>query len=206
MSAKRRLFIAAEPRLASSLAEQFATSAGVELAESETPWPDAIFLDDRTCAAAHRIDDLRRRGFAGAIILVASDVADHPGADAILTRPFRFAALDAAIERALARRIARRLPASYGDGARFTEKEAAILARLARAEGMAVSKTELLAEVWGYGPNVSTRTLETHIHRLRRKIEPDPSRPSKILTTPDGYRLASEALESPRFPSPEKTV
>lgn len=202
MSAKRRLFIAAESALTSSLAEQFAESADVELAESETPWPDAILLDDRTCAAPHRIDDLRRRGFAGAIILFASDDGERPGADAILTRPFRFAALAAAIERALARRIAQRLPASYGDGARLTEKEAAILARLARAEGAAVSKADLLAEVWGYGPGVSTRTLETHIHRLRRKIEPDPSRPRRLLTTPDGYRLASKALEAPPLPAP----
>lgn len=70
----------------------------------------------------------------------------------------------------------------------LTEKEAAILACL-RAAGRTVARTALLSGVWGYDGRVTTHTLETHIHRLRRKIERDPRRPSLLLTESGGYRL-----------------
>ncbi|MBB4265442.1 winged helix-turn-helix domain-containing protein [Roseospira visakhapatnamensis] len=73
----------------------------------------------------------------------------------------------------------------------LTEKEAAILACLWGADGP-VSRDDLLARVWGYGDSIDTHTLETHIHRLRRKIEPDPRQPALLITDTDGggYRLA----------------
>ena len=59
-----------------------------------------------------------------------------------------------------------------------------------RAGAQAVSREELLAEVWGYNAGVTTHTLETHVYRLRQKIEPDPARPTYLLTEPGvGYRL-----------------
>ncbi|WP_299442587.1 winged helix-turn-helix domain-containing protein [uncultured Rhodospira sp.] len=70
----------------------------------------------------------------------------------------------------------------------LTEKEAAILACLRAADGP-VARDVLLARVWGYGDGVSTHTLETHIHRLRRKIEPDPRQPSLLRTDDGGYSL-----------------
>jgi len=70
----------------------------------------------------------------------------------------------------------------------LTEKEAAILACL-RAAGGPVTRDTLLAEVWGYGESIDTHTLETHIHRLRRKIEPDPRQPILLVTDSGGYRL-----------------
>lgn len=184
----RTLHIAAPHSLCETLAEQFAPLSEFALAASETPWPDALVLDDRSGDAPARIEDWRRRGFDGAVILLADACAPSGGADATLARPFRFAALIEAIRLALARRQAL-VPAAAG-GARLTEKEAAILAHLARANGAPVSRAELLAQVWGYGPSVSTRTLETHIHRLRRKIEGDPAQPRRLLTAAGGYRLA----------------
>ncbi len=72
---------------------------------------------------------------------------------------------------------------------RLTEKEAAILLYLHRAAGRAVSRGELLGEVWGYSAAVATHTLETHIYRLRRKIEQAPELARLLVTEEGGYRL-----------------
>ena len=76
---------------------------------------------------------------------------------------------------------------------RLTEKEAAILKFLYRAGDRAVARQVLLNEVWGYNAAVTTHTLETHIYRLRQKIEPDPANPSLLVTEGGGYRLRPEA-------------
>jgi DNA-binding response OmpR family regulator len=73
---------------------------------------------------------------------------------------------------------------------RLTEKEAAILAFLHRMSARAVPRQELLTKVWGYNPAVTTHTLETHIYRLRRKIEVDPAKARLLITEAGGYRLA----------------
>ncbi|HAT08416.1 MAG TPA: DNA-binding response regulator [Rhodobiaceae bacterium] len=73
---------------------------------------------------------------------------------------------------------------------RLTEKETNILKFLYRAGGSAVARDTLLHEVWGYNAQVSTHTLETHIYRLRRKIEADPSEATLLLTLEGGYALA----------------
>jgi len=73
---------------------------------------------------------------------------------------------------------------------RLTEKEAAILSFLHRMGERAVPRQELLTEVWGYNPAVTTHTLETHIYRLRRKIEVDPAKACLLVTEAGGYRLA----------------
>lgn len=72
---------------------------------------------------------------------------------------------------------------------RLTEKETAILAFLHRKGSRAAPRQELLREVWGYNPAVTTHTLETHIYRLRRKIEADPAKACVLLTEAGGYRL-----------------
>ena len=68
---------------------------------------------------------------------------------------------------------------------RLTEKETNILKFLYRASEGVVARDILLHEVWGYNAGVTTHTLETHIYRLRQKIEPDPSN-ARLLVTESG--------------------
>lgn len=73
---------------------------------------------------------------------------------------------------------------------KLTEKEVAILKYLYKAQGRIVSKNELLKEVWGYSPESTTHTIETHIYRLRNKIEKDNEKGSAIIATEDGgYKI-----------------
>jgi DNA-binding response OmpR family regulator len=72
---------------------------------------------------------------------------------------------------------------------RLTDKECLILKYLYRAAGKPVPRQVLLHEVWGYSSAVATHTLETHIYRLRQKLEADPSAPRLLLTEDRGYRL-----------------
>lgn len=71
---------------------------------------------------------------------------------------------------------------------RLTEKETSILKYLYRA-GRSVQRDVLLSEVWGYNAGVTTHTLETHVYRLRQKIEDDPTAAAILITEPGGYRL-----------------
>src|SRR5208283_4091825 len=82
-----------------------------------------------------------------------------------------------------------------------TEKEAAILKYLYRAGSRPVARQILLNEVWGYNSAVTTHTLETHIYRLRQKIEPDPSNARLLVTEGGGYRLDPEGIPASRIPS-----
>jgi|TARA_B110000483_G_scaffold235597_1_gene307356 DNA-binding response OmpR family regulator len=74
---------------------------------------------------------------------------------------------------------------------RLTEKETNILKFLYRSTDGVVPRDILLHEVWGYNAGVTTHTLETHIYRLRQKIEPDPSNVRLLVTESGGYRLMS---------------
>lgn len=76
-----------------------------------------------------------------------------------------------------------------GEEFRLTEKERDILVLLDRHRGAVVERKALLDSVWGYAEGVETHTLETHIHRLRRKIESDPTAPEILCTEESGYRL-----------------
>jgi hypothetical protein len=186
----RKLLIAAGPRLFASLAAQFRALGGYELrdmaADPNGAEADAALLDGAFCDAQALALRLRRTGFSGPIIVIDADAAE---ADAHLPRPFRLADLLAALE------AAPKSQAGEEFTAQLTEKEAAILDRLVRAGGEIVTKAAPLADVWGYSPNVSTRTLETHIHRLRQKIEIDPARPQRLLTAGGGYRIGTAIEE-----------
>ena len=72
---------------------------------------------------------------------------------------------------------------------RLTEKETAILKYLYRAGDRVIGRDTLLGEVWGYNAGVTTHTLETHVYRLRQKIERDPAHAEILVTEPGGYRL-----------------
>jgi DNA-binding response OmpR family regulator len=76
-----------------------------------------------------------------------------------------------------------------GGRLRLTDKETSILKYLFRSGEKAVGREELLREVWGYRATVTTHTLETHIYRLRQKIEPDAQSPRLLITETGGYRL-----------------
>ena len=77
-----------------------------------------------------------------------------------------------------------------GGKIRLTEKETAILKYLYRAGDRIITRDILLSEVWGYNSGVTTHTLETHIYRLRQKIERDPSHAELLVTESGGYKLA----------------
>ncbi|MGJ0397514.1 MAG: winged helix-turn-helix domain-containing protein [Methylocystis sp.] len=200
MSFPRTISIAAEPQLRMTLVEQFAALGRYALRDGRfaapgEDWPDAAILDEAHCGA-EGLADARRQGCTTNIVLIAdAPKAPPPGVDAVIARPFRFAELVDLIDSAPSavgpyRFEAGELRAPWGARLKLTEKESAILARLARAHGATVSREALLRDVWGYGPNMSTRTLETHIHRLRRKFESSPGRPRWLKTEGGGYRLA----------------
>lgn len=143
-------------------------------------------------------------------------LADRPGganagAAAVLTKPVRVPTL-AAIVRDLAgarrnprigrfefRAAARGLYDRERDREiRLTETETTLLDRLHKARGRALAREDLLRAVWGYNANVTTRTLETHVYRLRQKLERDPARARVLLTVPGGYRLVPRAKDQLR--------
>ena len=129
------------------------------------------------------------------------------GANDYVTKPFRFGVLLARVRAHLRsheqsedavfqigpytfRPSAKLLEGEEQAKIRLTEKETAILKYLYRAGDRVVGRDVLLHEVWGYNSGVTTHTLETHIYRLRQKIEKDPSNASLLVTETGGYRLA----------------
>lgn len=82
-----------------------------------------------------------------------------------------------------------------GEGLSFTRREAEILQYLRANSERPVAREELLSKVWGYATNlgIETRTVDIHIAKLRRKIEPDPARPRYLITVRGaGYRLLAD--------------
>ena len=71
----------------------------------------------------------------------------------------------------------------------LTEKEVATLQFLWAQPKHTASRAALQQHVWGYAPDADTHTVETHIYRLRQKIESNPSKPCHVVTTDDGYCL-----------------
>jgi DNA-binding response OmpR family regulator len=128
------------------------------------------------------------------------------GANDYVTKPFRFAVLLARIRAHLRQHEASEDaqfaigPYTFRPGSkmlvdeksrkvRLTEKETAILRYLYRAGQKVVTRDILLQEVWGYNAAVTTHTLETHVYRLRQKIEKDPSNARILVTDAGGYKL-----------------
>ena len=147
--------------------------------------------------------ELKNQGFDAPVLLLADPGLPSPAGDHI-AKPFRLADLLAKLSQHLSRHAASDdTPVAIGPylfrpgaklltaGARkvrLTEKETDIL-KFLHAAGATVARETLLHEVWGYNPAVTTHTLETHIYRLRKKIE---SGDAKILLTEDGgYRLGT---------------
>ena len=193
-----------------------AATAGDGVRQARDGKPDLILLDvdlpdmDGREACKRMRDD----GVATPVImLTAADTDDDTvrgldsGANDYVTKPYKFAVLLARIRAQLRdyehsegaifrlgvyefRPAAKLLVDEKAKKIRLTEKETNILKYLYRAGEKAVSREELLAEVWGYNAGVTTHTLETHVYRLRQKIEPDPANARLLLTEQGGYKLA----------------
>jgi DNA-binding response OmpR family regulator len=158
---------------------------------------------------------LRRNGVKSPIIMLTAHSGDadtilglDSGANDYVPKPFRLNVLLARI-RAQLRQHEQSEDATFAIGPyafrpaakllqddarnkkiRLTEKETSILKYLYRAGSRTVPRDVLLNEVWGYNAGVTTHTLETHIYRLRQKIERDPTKAELLVTEPGGYRLA----------------
>lgn len=83
------------------------------------------------------------------------------------------------------------ITSSNGDWIQLTDKERDILAALWSAPEKSLSREDLLAAVWAYADGVETHTLETHIYRLRQKIEKDPATPALLVNLGGTYRLVA---------------
>jgi len=156
---------------------------------------------------------LRKSGFKAPVIMLTGQDSEsdtilglEAGANDYVTKPFRFAVLLARIRAQLRqheqsedavftigrysfRPSAKVLIDEKGQKVRLTEKETAILKFLYRAGQKVITRDVLLHEVWGYNSGVTTHTLETHIYRLRQKIERDPSKAEMLVTEAGGYKL-----------------
>ncbi|MBO6917400.1 MAG: response regulator transcription factor [Rhizobiaceae bacterium] len=156
---------------------------------------------------------LRKGGFKAPIIMLTGHDTDsdtilglEAGANDYVPKPFRFAVLLARI-RAQLRQHEQSEDATFVVGPytfkpsqkvlideaenkiRLTEKEASIIRFLYRAEQKVVPRNDILEKVWGYNSGVTTHTLETHVYRLRQKIEKDPSNAEILVTESGGYKL-----------------
>ncbi|HVI29721.1 response regulator transcription factor [Hansschlegelia sp.] len=156
---------------------------------------------------------MRRNGFRGPVIMLTGQDSDadtilglEAGANDYVAKPVRFAVLLARVRAQLRSHEASEDaifsigPYTFRPGAkmlvteknakiRLTEKETAILRYLYRAGSSVVGRETLLQEVWGYNSGVTTHTLETHVYRLRQKIEADPSNARLLVTEAGGYKL-----------------
>jgi DNA-binding response OmpR family regulator len=156
---------------------------------------------------------MRRDGFRGPVIMLTAQTSDadvvnglDAGANDYVAKPFKFAVLLARIRAQLRQHEASEdavfkvgpytfrpgskiLVNDKGSRLKLTEKETAILRFLYRAGQKVVSRDTLLQEVWGYNSAVTTHTLETHVYRLRQKIEPNPTAARILITEPGGYKL-----------------
>lgn len=194
-----------------------ATNGRAALEQAEQEYFDALLLDVKLpdMEGQDLCRQLRRTGVKTPILMLNASDQDAEqilnqdfGANDYVTKPFRLGVL-------LARLRAQLRQYEYSEDAiltigpftfkptdkllvhrqeghkiRLTEKESQILRYLYRAGGKAVPRERLLGEVWGYNSEVTTHTLETHVYRLRQKIEENPSEAKLLLTEGGGYRLA----------------
>jgi DNA-binding response OmpR family regulator len=203
------------------LTEEFdvfeAESGAIGIEKAKAEMHDLIILDvglpDMDGREVCRL--MRKTGVKCPILMLTGHTTDadtilglDAGANDYVAKPFKFAVLLARIRAQLRqheqsedavftigpysfRPAMKMLVDEDGKKVRLTEKETNILKFLYRATDGVVGREVLLHEVWGYNAGVTTHTLETHIYRLRQKIEPDPSNARLLVTESGGYRLVA---------------
>ena len=186
---------------------------GIDIAKKERL--DLILLDvglpDMDGREACKL--IRKNGYKSPVVMLTGNTADadvilglDAGANDYVMKPFKFAVLLARIRAQLRQHeqsedavftighytfkpASKLLVDEKGSKIRLTEKETSILKFLYRAGEKVVTREVLLHEVWGYNAGVTTHTLETHIYRLRQKVEKDPSNAELLVTEMGGYKL-----------------
>lgn len=188
------------------------------LAATRRDRPDLVVLDIMLPGqdGFHILQSLRREGFETPILILTARGAESDkvrglklGADDYMTKPFGVLEFLARVEALLRRShgiAAKDGPIQFGPihidpaartvrrddhDVQLTPKEFDLLLALAMADGRTLSRETLMQTVWGYQAGVLSRTVDTHMLELRRKLEPDPANPRYLLTIRSvGYRLA----------------
>jgi DNA-binding response OmpR family regulator len=195
---------------------EVAPDGGAGLAVARARPPDLVILD----LMLPRLDGFRvlkslRQGESRPPVLILTALGEEAdkvralklGADDYVTKPFGLLELLARVEALLRRAqrgpragverfgaiavdVAARSAQRGGRALELAPKELDLLLALLEADGAAVSRLDLLRRVWGYSAAAVTRTVDTHVAELRRKLEDEPSRPRHLLTVRKvGYRL-----------------
>ena len=200
----RILLAGHEDGLRHALTEQLTANGGWEVVE-------ALPCDLALLGGAEACSNVRNDGFVGPImLLVGSEYTDGESlATEVMKKPVKMGTLIGRLKTLLSNaekdeRAKYRIGSYYfhehtqrlvdvksGHTVMLTEKETAILSILRKAKGEAIDREKLLSLVWGYVQGIDTHTLETHIYRLRRKIESNSVTAEIIITDNGGYKLAT---------------
>lgn len=193
---------------------------GLELAQQKTPDLVLLDLEMPRLNGWHTLEVLRDRGFRGGVIMLTG--ADNTeaivralgrGADDFVSKPCVLrelvARLNAVLRRSLAGReggvirigavkvdLKARTAQRDGQPITLTQTEYKLLEVLDTCRGHAVMRDELLKKVWGYSSSACSRTVDTHVWRLRQKLGVEADDPCGIRTVPGGYRLAVGPTEA----------
>ena len=201
---------------------EIATDGATGLERARESSPDLIILDLMLPGLdGYRVlSSLRDGGDIVPVLILTARTTEHDkvrgfreGCDDYVTKPFGLLELIGRVN-ALLRRSAKGtmrdpamtfrfgdveiVPGTHdvfrsGEPVPLRPKEFELLMALVRRRGNVVGRLDLLREVWGYGSDVVSRTVDTHVGELRRKLEIDPARPRHILTVrKTGYRLSPD--------------
>ena len=200
---------------------EIASDGSAGLTRARQARPDLLILDLMLPGMdGYRVlSTLRDAGDMIPVLILTARTTEHDkvrgfreGCDDYVTKPFGLLELMGRVQ-ALLRRTAKTsaresakfrfgdveiVPGTHdvflrGENVLLRPKEFELLMALVRRRGNVVGRIELLREVWGYGSDVVSRTVDTHVGELRRKLEADPARPRHILTVrKSGYRLSVE--------------
>jgi hypothetical protein len=205
--------VADDGLLIAALREQRGLGAGWRIAafdgtNDSTTGPDGLVVVDLEDSAGRRaaLDRVRAAGFGGPILVLGGDGIGQPPAEQSIPRPVRLGALLARIRACasamqsagvtsigpytLAPAECALRDSRTGELIRLTELELKLLTYLMDSHGQLVDREQLLRDVWGYSATADTHTVETHVWRLRQKIETDDPETRFIVTETGGYRLA----------------